>query len=136
MEMDFIEEFQNAGTKLNQIRKIKQKKDQSFSSMDFVKSAASAGKLSSEVNQIVDGLLQHNFLMANGIDLPALSLAVAADLIHVTGISIHVAKRLVDLACYKLDGQFLAKSLYIIHQCLVIPSQHQLFSFFQTHQFW
>ena len=107
MEMDFIEQIDEACLKLKKILKIKQKKEeQSFLSMDFVKEAASAGKMSTEVKQVLDVLLQHRFLSEHAeIDTPCLALATCIDLMHKEGISLDVAKRLADLACYKLDGK-------------------------------
>ena len=104
--MEFIEKIQEAHSKLKLIRSVKQKKDQSFSSMDFVKSAASAGKLSSEVNHIVEDLLHHGYLSDNNeIEMSSLALAVCVDLMYSSGISVDVAKRLVDMACLKMDGK-------------------------------
>lgn len=104
MELDFIELIDEAYLKLKKIRKIKQKKEEQ-SNMDFVKEAASAGKMSTEVQLILDVLLQQRFLSEHAeIDTPCLALATCIDLIHKEGISLDVAKRLSDLACYKLDG--------------------------------
>lgn len=103
--MDFIEQIGKASSKLKKIRKaVKSKKEEQLS-MDFVKEAASAGKMSTEVNQIVDVLLQHRFLSETvETDTPCLALATCIDLMHTEGISMEVAKRLTDLACFKLDG--------------------------------
>ena len=104
VELDFIEQFQCTSDKLKNIRKIPQKKDNSYSSMDFIKSAASAGKLSSEVNELTKALLQHEFLAATDMDVSVVSVAVSVDLMYSQKTTLHVAKSLCDLACLKLNG--------------------------------
>lgn len=104
-ELDFIQKINQTSDRLKQIKKINQKKEQSYSNMDFVKSAASAGRLSSEVNQLTEKLLQHEFLQFTEFDTSVLSLAVSVDLMFSVTTTLHVAKCLCDLACLKVDGK-------------------------------
>lgn len=87
--------------------------------MDFVKSAASAGKLSSEVNQLTEILLHHEFITSTEFDISVLSLAVSVDLMFSVTTTLHVAKSLCDLACLKLDGEWnLFTVLSTVKSCL------------------
>ena len=89
--------------KLLKISKTSQKRERTLSTLDFVKSAASAGKISSEVTQIADLLLQHPFVVDDPVESSMTLMAVCIDLMFNAPLSFHVCKSIIELASIKVD---------------------------------
>lgn len=98
--MDFVEQLDTISEKLLKISKP-EKKERTHSTLDFVKSAASAGKISAEVNQTAEMALQHPFIVEQ--DSQLMAMATCVDFIFMSPLPYNICKTLVDLASLKVE---------------------------------
>ncbi|XP_057314867.1 zinc finger FYVE domain-containing protein 26-like [Hydractinia symbiolongicarpus] len=99
-EVDFVEQLDTISEKLLKISKP-ERKERTHSTLDFVKSAASAGKISAEVNQTAEMALQHPFIVEQ--DSQLMAMATCVDFIFMSPLPYNICKTLVDLASLKVE---------------------------------